>query len=311
LRHAEVMQYVQTAFQGQTATLLRTEGEEIEVNVVLPEDSRSNVEDLRNLSIPTPTGESILLSSIADLIYTDGPSVINRQNQQRGVSVTGDIFEHDLGSVISDIENRLETIHVPEGYEIHIGGQFEQLSDAFEDLTLALILAIFLVYAVMAIQFEKVMYPFIVMFTLPVTAIGVIIGLVVTGRPLSTPGFIGLIMLSGIVVNNAIVLIDYINTLRERGMGREEAILKAGPERLRPILMTMLTTVLAMTPLAIGFGEGAEMQAPMATVVIFGLAFSTLITLIFVPVMYIYIDAFTNWWKSLFIREHRHTPLDR
>lgn len=172
----------------------------------------------------------------------------------------------------------------------------------FFDLFLALSLAIFLVYAVMAFQFEKVMYPFIVMFSLPATFIGIMIGFVITGRPLSVPAFIGVIMLSGIVVNNAIILVDYINQLRERGLSREDAILEAGPSRLRPILMTMLTTVLAMVPLAIGFGEGAELQAPMATVIVFGLSFATLITLLLVPVMYIYTDNFTNWVKRLFKR---------
>lgn len=310
LTYGEIMQTVSTAFQGQTATFMRTEGQEIEVNLVFPSELREDIQDLRHLPLMTPFGESIPLSAVAEFDEGQGPHVINRQNQERGVNVTADLLGRDLGSVIAEIEADLASLHVPEGYEVSIGGDYEQMMDTFADLALALILAIFLVYAVMAIQFEKLMYPFIVMFSLPATFIGVVIGLAVTGRPLSAPGFIGLIMLAGIVVNNAIVLIDYINTLRGRGMSREEAILQAGPDRLRPILMTVLTTVLAMFPLSLGIGEGAEMQAPLATVIIFGLSFSTLITLILVPVMYIYMDNLTNWWKSLFRRRRKSVRLN-
>lgn len=302
LTYQEVMQTIQTSFQGQVSTFIRSEGQEIEVKVLLPQENRNTLENLSRLSIQTPLGDSIPLSSIADFEEVQGPSTINRRNQERGANIRADIFDRDLGSVIAEIEENLHAFHFPDGYNYTIGGQFEQMSDAFDDLTLALILAIFLVYAVMAIQFEKVMYPFIIMFSLPPTLIGILVGFAITGRPLSAPAFIGFIMLAGIVVNNAIVLVDYINTLRKRGMNREEAILQAGPDRLRPILMTMLTTVLAMIPLAIGLGEGAEMQAPLATVIVFGLSFSTIITLVFVPVVYIYIDDLTNWSKSLFTR---------
>ena len=173
--------------------------------------------------------------------------------------------------------------------------------EAFQDLSLALILAIILVYMVLASQFEGLLYPFIIMFSIPPTLIGVVFSLLFTGRTLNIISFIGIIMLAGIVVNNAIVLVDYINTLRRRdGMLREEAILKAGPTRLRPILMTSLTTILALIPLCLGIGEGAELSAPMATVVAGGLAFSTLITLVLVPCMYIIMDNFSLKVKRLF-----------
>ncbi|MFC0470772.1 efflux RND transporter permease subunit [Halalkalibacter kiskunsagensis] len=305
LSYGEVMQSVMNSVTGVVATQMRTDGQEVDVTVILPEESRDNFNQVQNLPLLTPTGDTILLSEVADFVQADGPTAINRQDQTRGVSITGDIMERDLGSVMSDIEAELDQYIFPEGYDYQTGGDYEMMMDAFIDLTLALVLAIFLVYAVMAFQFEKVMYPFIVMFSLPATFIGIILGFVLTGRPLSTPAFIGVIMLAGIVVNNAIVLVDYINKLRERGLNREEAILEAGPTRLRPILMTMLTTVLAMVPLAIGFGEGAELQAPMATVIVFGLSFSTLITLVLVPVMYIYTDNFTNWWKGLFTRKKK------
>jgi HAE1 family hydrophobic/amphiphilic exporter-1 len=298
--YAEVMQTIINSMNGQVATLMRVEGQEIDVKVILPEEYRSNLDQLKELPLNTSKGEIIQLSEVAEFTQAEGPAVINRQNQTRGVAISGDIIDRDLGSVMDDIERELKQYEFPTGYDYQIGGDAEMMGDTFSQLALALVLAIFLVYAVMAFQFEKVMYPFIVMFSLPVTVIGIIFGFLVTGRPLSAPAIIGVIMLAGIVVNNAIVLVDYINKLRDRGIPREEAILEAGQTRLRPILMTMLTTVLAMIPLAIGIGEGSELQAPMATVIVFGLTFSTLITLVLIPVMYIYMDNLTNWWKGLF-----------
>lgn len=297
LSYAEIMETVRSSVSGQIASLMRVDGQEISITVILPEEYRNNFGQIQSLPILTQTGDIVPLSAVAEFAQVAGPITINRQNQSRGVSITGDIMDRDLGSVIAEVEKELKNYILPEGYDYNIGGEYEMMMDAFSDLFLALLLAIFLVYAVMAFQFEKVLYPFIVMFSLPATFIGIMVGFLVTGRPLSAPAFIGIIMLAGIVVNNAIVLVDYINKLRERGYSREEAILEAGPTRLRPILMTMLTTVLAMVPLAIGIGEGAELQAPMATVIVFGLSFSTIITLVFVPVMYIYTDKFTEWTK--------------
>ncbi|GAE26289.1 RND multidrug efflux transporter [Halalkalibacter wakoensis JCM 9140] len=162
----------------------------------------------------------------------------------------------------------------------------------------------------MAIQFESFTYPFIIMFSLPTMIIGVILGLFITNTSLSMPAFIGLIMLAGIVVNNGIILVDYINILRERGMDRIEAIIEAGKSRLRPILMTTLTTALAMVPIALGIGEGAETQQPMAIVIVFGLLSSTFFTLVLVPVMYVIIDNLTNGVKRLFTRKNKHAGED-
>ncbi|MBU9712563.1 efflux RND transporter permease subunit [Evansella tamaricis] len=303
ISYAEVMDTVRSSVSGQVASRMRTEGQEIDITVILPESYRENYGQLQNLPLLTQTGETVTLSTVANFVQAAGPTTINRQNQTRGVSISGDIMDRDLGSVIADIEAELNQYIFPEGYDYNTGGEYETMMEAFTDLALALALAIFLVYAVMAFQFEKVLYPFIVMFSLPATFIGIIAGFLITGRALSAPAFIGIIMLAGIVVNNAIVLVDYINKLRDRGMSLEEAIMEAGPTRLRPILMTMLTTVLAMVPLAIGIGEGAELQAPMATVIVFGLSFSTFITLVLVPVIYIYTDRFTEWWKGLFKRQ--------
>ncbi|MCF6093631.1 efflux RND transporter permease subunit [Microaerobacter geothermalis] len=300
-----VMQTVRTGFNGQVATRMKVDGEEIDVNVILPEENRRDINSIKNLTIMTPMGINIPLSAVADFEVVDGPSTINRQNQERGVSVTGDIINRNLSSVTKDIRKELDQMMLPEGYGITIGGQNQEMMESFSDLSLALLLAIFLVYAVMAVQFESALYPFIIMFSMPATFIGVVLGLVLTGRPLSVPAFIGIIMLAGIVVNNAIVLVDYVNTLRGRGLSMESAILQAGPQRLRPILMTTLTTILGMMPLAIGIGEGSEVQAPLATVIVFGLSFSTLVTLVLVPVMYIYLDRFGHWLKNIFIKNNR------
>jgi HAE1 family hydrophobic/amphiphilic exporter-1 len=181
-------------------------------------------------------------------------------------------------------------VPLPDGYSIKFEGQHRLMEEAFEELTLALILAVILVYAVMAAQFESFVYPFTIMFTVPFAAIGVVFGLLLTGRSFNVPAFMGVIMLAGIVVNNAIVLVDYINQLKSEGVSAREAIIQAGPTRLRPVLMTTLTTVLGLFPLALGIGEGAEIQAPLATVVIGGLLASTLLTLIATPVIYSLVD---------------------
>ena len=227
-----------------------------------------------------------------------GPISINREEQVRTINVLGQISDRDLGSVNKDIEHQLERYDMPKGYSYELSGENEEINKAFKDLALALILAVILVYMVLASQFESLLYPFMIMLSVPLALAGGIFGLVITRRSLSVVAFIGFIMLAGIVVNNAIVLVDYINTRRKAGEGREEAILNAGPIRLRPILMTTLTTVLGLIPLALGFGEGGEIQAPMATVVVSGLVISTLLTLIFIPVMYTLLDDLANRVKT-------------
>lgn len=299
LNFNQIMQTVRTGFNGQTASLMKINGQEIDIRVQLSKNRRQDINHLGQLTIRTPMGANIPLYEVAQFKEVDGQGTINRKNQERGANVTADIIGADLASISQSIEKEVQNIVLPEGYSINMGGQQEEMSDAFIDLALALLLAIFLVYAVMAVQFESFLYPFIIMFSIPATIIGIIVGFVITGRTLSVPSFIGIIMLSGIVVNNAIVLVDYINILRKRGIERDEAIISAGLQRLRPILMTTLTTVLAMAPLAIGIGEGSEMQAPLATVIVFGLSFSTLITLIFVPVIYIIMDNFSTKLKAI------------
>ena len=304
---AEVAATLRTAIEGTVATQYRTGEDEIDVRVQLANARDARLADLKNLTVMSQTGQSVPLSTVADLQEQEGPSAVNREDQSRYVSITGDLSGRDLNSVTKDIQARLGKLPLPPGYSLEYGGQNEEMMKAFGNLGLALILAVVLVYLVMVAQYESLLYPFIIMFSVPVTIIGVIFSLLLTGRSFSVPAFIGVILLAGIVVKNAIVLVDYINVLRGRGMERNEAILKAGPTRLRPILMTALTAILAMLPMAMGLGEGAEAQAPMATVVVGGLVFSTLITLLLVPVVYTILDDLGGKLKRK--KKKRHAAL--
>ncbi|KAB8126749.1 efflux RND transporter permease subunit [Gracilibacillus oryzae] len=304
LSYQEVMSQIQLGFTSQTVMQYREAGDEINVRLIYPEEERTTINDLENLMIQNQQGTQIPLLTIADFEQEQSAATITRSNQERQVTVTSEISGRDLGSVTQDIENILDGMQFPsDEYTYSIGGQAEDMAEAFTDLGLALILSIFLVYAVMAVQFESFLQPFIIMFSMPATAVGVFGGLFITGQPLSITAFIGVIMLAGIVVNNAIVLVDYINILRERGVDRFEAIMEAGKARLRPILMTTLTTILAMVPLALGYGEGAETQQPMAITVIFGLTVSSLFTLVLIPVVYTYFDNLSERIKKVFTKK--------
>jgi len=290
LGSAQVASVVRTAVEGSVATTYKVGGEEVDIRVQIPEEKRKTLEQLRSITIPSPTGALVPLGDIAEIRVEQGPVTITREGQERYVSVTAQIFGRDVGSVNRDIFRELGSLSLPSNYSIEMGGEQELITDAFSSLTQALLLAVLLVYMIMAAQFESFLHPFVIMFSVPLAFSGAALGLFITGRSFSVPAFIGVIMLAGIVVNNAIVLVDYINTLRKRGMDRYEAIVKAGPTRLRPILMTTLTTILGLIPLALGIGEGAEIQAPLATVVIGGLTTSTVLTLVIVPVLYTLFD---------------------
>ncbi|MDD4775262.1 MAG: efflux RND transporter permease subunit, partial [Syntrophomonas sp.] len=224
-----------------------------------------------------------------------GPVQITRIDQVREADITANLLNRDLKSVIDDVQAGVKNIELPVGYTVEYTGANEDMMESFSSLAMALLLALILVYAVMAVQYESFFNPFIIMFSIPTAFIGIVLGLVITGRTFNVPAFIGIIMLVGIVVSNAIVLVDYLERLRQRGMERQAAIIEAGRVRLRPILMTAFATVMAMFPLALGLGEGGEMAAPMATVVIGGLLISTLITLFLVPVVY---SIFDDWKES-------------
>jgi len=268
------------------------------VLVRLREEDRKTHEDVYNISIASPMMEQVSLKNIASLKIADGPVTINRKKQERIVTVTADLKGRDLGGVTRDVKARLKSLAIPPGFIVSIGGSSQELMSSFRWLGLALLGAVFLVYAVMASLFESLLDPFIIMFTFPLAIIGVVWLFFFTGTVFSIIAFVGVIMLAGIVVNNAIVMVDYINQLREGGMELREAVVLGGRTRLRPILMTALTTILAMVPLAMGVGAGAEMRYPMARAVVGGLTTSTILTLLLVPVLYTIFENFADRRKK-------------
>lgn len=296
LTPVQVASSIKNALEGAVTTTYKVEGSEVDVRVRYIPEEHKNLNHLNDLTILSPVGAVVKLSSIATFEVAQGPVSINRVDQVRYASISGSLLNRDLNSVINDIKAGVDEINLPAGYTVEYVGQNEQMMESFGSLGVALLLAILLVYAVMAVQYESFFSPFIIMFSVPTALIGVVFGLLLTGRTLSVTAFVGLIMLVGIVVSNAIILVDYLNKLRERGMERDEAIIEAGRVRLRPILMTALTTILAMLPMAMGFGEGGEITAPLATVVVGGLIVSTFITLLLVPVVY---SIFDDWGQSI------------
>ena len=277
---------VRDKVQGTVSTELNRQDRKVDIRIRNREDDRNSVDDLRRLTI-NPSGDvPIPLASVADLRLERGPSEIRRVDQERVALVTANLAGRDLGSVSTDIQAAIDNLVLPPDFRVTFGGQQKEMSTSFDSMKLAIALAIFLVYLVMASQFESLVQPFIIMFTIPFAAIGVVLILLLTQTPISVVVMIGLIMLAGIVVNNAIVLIDYINQLRKQGVAKREAIKQAGKVRLRPILMTTLTTVLGLLPMAIGIGEGAELRTPMAITVIGGLLIGTLLTLVVIPTVY-------------------------
>lgn len=295
----QVASEIKSAMDGTVATRYKVEGEEIDVRVSYASGSYNDMDYLTNMTILTAQGAVVKLSQIASFELAQGPVQIIREDQVRKAEVTADLLNRDLNSVMTDIQARVAQMNLPAGYEISYGGENEEMMESFASLAIALLLAILLVYSVMAVQYESFFNPFVIMFSVPTCIIGVVFGLLVTGRAFSITAFIGVIMLVGIAVSNAIVYVDYLKQLRERGMERNAAIVEAGRVRLRPILMTAFTTILAMLPMAIGLGEGAELIAPLATVVIGGLLASTLITLVLVPVVY---SIFDDWGRKISAR---------
>ncbi len=236
------------------------------------------------------TGTPIRLSSVAEIISTQGPSEIHRITQERVAIVSANLHYGDLGTAVAEVRKLIRDNPLAAGVTTHIGGQSEELDASVSSLIFALVLAIFLVYLVMASQFESLLHPFVIMFSIPLALVGAVLALKLTFTPLSVVVFIGLIMLAGIVVKNAIVLIDRVNQLREEGVAKLDAIMQAAESRLRPISMTTLCTLLGFMPLAIGVGDGNEVRAPMAITVIGGLLVSTLLTLVVIPVVYTLLD---------------------
>jgi multidrug efflux pump subunit AcrB len=281
-----VADLVRNKVQGRTATVFRQEDQLIDIVVRLREQDRFGLEELKRLIVNPNGAIPIPLSDVAALTVTEGPSEIRRVDQQRCAVITGNIRGGSLSTVSHDIVNALEAMEFPPGFSYALAGQNKEMKTSLNSLLLAFGLAIFLVYIVMASQFESLLQPLLIMATVPLAMIGVVIVLWLAAIPVTIMVFLGLILLVGIVVNNAIVLIDYINVLRRRGTAKMEAIVEAGRARLRPILMTALTTIVGLIPMALGIGEGAEIRAPMAITVIVGLSSATLLTLVVIPTLY-------------------------
>lgn len=282
-----VSESVKTFFEGATASKYREKGETYDIYVRLEDEFRTKPEDLENLMIvSTYTGKSLKLINFAKLIETVGPMEIERKNRERVLRVECNTHQRAMGDVIADIERGIAAITLPSDIVIDIGGEAEEQAKAFRDLTLLLLLGIALVYMVMAAQFESLLDPFIIMFAVPFTFTGVILAFLATNTTLSVITFLGIVMLVGIVVKNAIVLISYINILRDRGLSMLDAVTTGGAHRLRPVLMTTVSTLVGLVPMALSHGEGSEIWQPLGITMIGGLTVSTFITMLFVPTLY-------------------------
>ncbi len=286
----DISRQVQTFTIGTVVSRIMLEGEEREIRVRLNREDRNSVEALKKLPIVTPLGAKVYLSQVVDFQRAFGAVKIDRENQVRKVSVNANYVDRDLGGIVKEITERTKAIteSLPEGYFTQMGGSYQDMQESFKTMAFALLISLVLVYAVMASQFESLKYPFIIMFTIPLGVIGVVLTLAIAGENISLPAIMGFIMLGGIVVDNGIVMVDYINQLIGRGVHKFEAVVDGAAVRLRPVLITSLTTMFGMFPMAISTSEGAEMRSPMAISLMGGLAVGTVLTLFIVPIIYSY-----------------------
>lgn len=290
LNTATVSSAISTLFSGKLASVYREAGTEYNIRVRGPITYRRDRRDLQALPIVTPTGQVVPLSSIAVIEPSVGPATITRKDQQRMVTVSAAVPGKDLGGVLAKLNAKLDAYPWPEEFTHGVSGQAEDFKESFMYLGIALLASILLVYMVMASQFESLLHPFLILFSIPLAFVGVVVALHVSGTSLSVTALIGVLILVGVVVNNAIVLIDAVNQFRKRGQELHEAVIDAGRRRLRPILMTSLTTILGMVPMAVELGDGSETWSPMARAVIGGMVSSTFLTLIVIPTIYVSVE---------------------
>lgn len=283
---ADIAQTSQIALKGYIASRLKEKGQEIDIRVRLEEKDRKDLNGLSRLQVHSPDGNIVPLFSVARFGIGRGPSEIKRLDQERTVTVSANIFKRPFKDVSADVARAIRKLDIPEDFTVRLTGESEEMAESFGSLKFALIFSIILVYMIMAAQFESFWQPFIIMATVPLSVIGVLIALFITHTSINVVALLGLIMLGGIVVNNGIVLIDYLNLLRSKGKSAEEAIMEASKARLRPILMTAMTTILGLIPMALAIGEGSELRSPLAISVIGGLFISTFLTLLVVPAIY-------------------------
>jgi len=304
---SQVASLVRTAVYGNVAGVFKEFNKEFDIRVKLEDDFTDSVDKIRNLRL-FDKGKMFVLSDVADVELSYGYTTITRKDKRRTLTVESNLTGRPMGLVIEDINERLKDLEMEPGYSYEFGGDEQDRREAFANLGLALIAAILLVYMIMASQFESLVEPFIIMFTIPLSIIGVVLFLNIFNFPFSVIVIVGMIMLAGIVVNNGILLVDYINMLRNKGTSSEnDAIVEAGTIRLRPILMTASTTSLGMLPLAFGIGSGADFFQPLAITVIGGLLFSTFFTLTFIPVTYTIVEGVSEYLVELFKRVFKKT----
>lgn len=291
LNSLQVANVVRNKILGDVSTRFRETDRRIDITVLLQDQYKQNIDDLKRIVVNSGGQNPILLSSVASITLAEGPSEIRRENQERTAVITANVSgDRDLASIINEIDGLMADIDFDGDFFYEMAGQNKEMETSINSLIAALMLAVFLVYIIMASQFESFIHPFVILFSIPLALVGVFIALYFTGFTLSIMSYLGMIMLAGIVVNNAIVLVSHINLLREQGMEKEAAIIEGGRVRLRPILMTTATTVLGLTPMAFGLGDGAEMRQPMAVTVIAGLISSTVLTLVIIPTLYAIFD---------------------
>ena len=295
---SDVATTVDAAFLGKEVTKYRDQGDEYDIRVRFSERDRKTVSNLSDVLISSPGGFLVNLTDIADIKEGRGPVKIEREDQERVVIISADTTSSDLKSIESKVKKILDTIPLPEGYYFRYGGSLEDMEELMTTMFFTIGLIILLVYMVMASQFESLIHPLSIMFAVPMSIVGVALALFVTGTSLSVMSFIGIMILIGVVVNNGIVLIDYVNHLRAQGLEKSEALIQGGLTRLRPILMTTLTTILALLPMALNRGEGAELFSPISITIFGGLLVSTLLTLLIVPSLYSLIDDAMLWTKE-------------
>jgi HAE1 family hydrophobic/amphiphilic exporter-1 len=284
----EIAATLRTAYKGSKVSTFHGPEDEFDVYVILNEQDRNSLKGIQKLFFVNPLGETIPLENVVEVVQGSGPLTIERENRTRMIEVTAALTgERPLNRIMEQLQQEVSGLGaVPPGLELSYSGSFQQMQESFRSLLFVLILAVVLVYMVLASQFENLLHPLIIMFSVPFCIIGLVAALVVTGTTFSIMSFIGAILLVGIVVNNAIVLIDYMNRLQARGLSAREAIIRGGKTRLKPILMTSFTTIFGLLPMAVGVGAGSELRAPLGRAVVGGLLTSSFVTLILIPTIY-------------------------
>jgi HAE1 family hydrophobic/amphiphilic exporter-1 len=300
---SNVANAVDAAFLGKKVTTFRDQGDEYDIRVRFSKRDRASFRNLNDVLISSPKGFLVNLTDVAGIKEGRGPIKIERENQERVVIISADTTSSDLKGIENKIKRVLDTIPLPEGYYFGYGGSLEDMQELMITMLFTIGLIILLVYMVMASQFESLTHPFSIMFAVPMAIVGVALALFLTGTTLSVMSFIGIMILIGVVVNNGIVLIDYVNQLRAKGVKKNDALIQGGLVRLRPIMMTTLTTIFALLPMALNRGEGAELFAPISITLFGGLLVSTLLTLVIVPSIYSLIDDASVWTRKTLRRE--------